>query len=217
MTPLIAANSIGLSRTSGRRQRVLFDGLSLAVEPGKVTVVSGPSMSGKTTLVGVLAGWQAVTAGSVEWANGNPTWATVAVVPQGFALLDELTVQENILLAARSGSVDVDPSQCAAIVDRLQLTTLLHRSADEISVGERQRTMVARGLVGRPPCVLADEPVADQDDANVQAILDLLCDVAARGGGCLIATRNVEALRSRADVVIELGRDDHEPVPPTTP
>jgi putative ABC transport system ATP-binding protein len=168
-------------------------GVDLAVAPGELVAVTGPSLSGKTTLVELLAGWDRPDTGTVRWDGGAapPPWSYVAVVPQAFALLEELSVIENIELARRfhrSGDRAVGHSD--ELLARLGLDRLRHRGAFEVSVGERQRAMVARALADRPRLVLADEPVAHQDERHAGIVGDLLAEAAADGAAVVIATRD---------------------------
>jgi putative ABC transport system ATP-binding protein len=177
----------------------------VVVAGGELVAVTGPTASGKTTLVNLLAGWDRPDAGSIVWAGveaGPPPWSMLAVVPQQFALVDELDVIENITLAARGG-VEMPDAEVEPILEALRLDRLKARSVQEISVGERQRVMVARALVGAPDVILADEPVAHQDRQNADVILQLLRDRAERGAACLVATREVDVAAS-ADRRIEL-------------
>ncbi len=181
----------------------------VTLKPGEMVAVVGPSLSGKTTLVNLLAGWDRPDAGTVAW-NGNPIappWPRLTVVPQGFAVLDELTVRENIVLARRlAGHRQRDGASADAlgeIVDALGLGRLQDRGVQEVSVGERQRTMVARALVDHPDVVLADEPVAHQDQHNAGIVIDLLRAAVTQGTACLVATRD-PAIVERADRTITL-------------
>lgn len=171
--------------------RGLF-GLDLDVAAGEVVALLGPSLTGKTTVVHVLAGWSPPPAGAtVTWvgASDAPPWSTLALVPQDIALIEELTVGENVSLALgrRSGVAPDHP-----VVARLDVGHLWTRGGYEISVGERQRTMVARALVGAPAIVLADEPAAHQDALRAEAVVALIREAAAGGAACLIATREPE-------------------------
>jgi putative ABC transport system ATP-binding protein len=199
-------------RDGGNRVTVL-SGFDLDLAAGELVAVTGPSLSGKTTLVELLAGWTQPDSGVLVWDGGStdpPAWSQLTVVPQGFALLEELTVAENIDFAARfNGATGRHHAQVervgrvGALLTRLGLDRLQDRGSSEISVGERQRTMVARALVDRPALVLADEPVAHQDQRHATIVLDLLRDAVADGAACLVATRNL-SVAAIADRVITL-------------
>lgn len=190
-----------------RLQATGVSGVDLTLAAGELVVVTGPSLSGKTTLVEALAGWTRPDPGTVGWPDGDgapPGWSALTVIPQAFALLDELTVLENVLLADRLAGTAPDADRVDELLGRLGLDRLRHRGAREISVGERQRTMVARSLVGSALVVLADEPVAHQDQSHAEVVLALLRESATAGAACLVATRN-PATAAIADRVVALG------------
>ncbi|MGH9211371.1 MAG: ATP-binding cassette domain-containing protein [Acidimicrobiales bacterium] len=188
----------------------VLDGVDLTLAAGELVAIAGPSLSGKTTLVELLAGWRQPDQGTVAWdgagANGGPPpWSYLTVVSQALALLDELTVAENILLASRL--VRSEPAATARLGELLAalgLERLRDRGAAEISIGERQRTMVARALVDQPQIVLADEPVAHQDQRHAEAVLRLLRDAVDAGASGVIATRQPD-VAAVADRSISLG------------
>jgi putative ABC transport system ATP-binding protein len=168
---------------------------SLRLDAGELVVVAGPSGVGKTTLLNMLAGWEPPDAGTVTW-NGQrhpPSWTTVTVIPQALALLDELTVLENVLLPARARGRGLPNDDLAtSYLERLGLDGLAQRNTSEISVGERQRVMVARALCGQPELVLADEPTAHQDARHGAAVLALLAEAVERGAACVVASRSAD-------------------------
>jgi putative ABC transport system ATP-binding protein len=200
-------------RRDGGHPVTVLCGIDLDLAAGELVAVTGPSLSGKTTLVELLAGWAQPDSGVVVWDGGStdpPAWSHLTVVPQGFALLEELTVAENIEFAARfnraAGRHRVHPGRderVGALLTRLGLDRLQDRGAFEISVGERQRTMVARALVDRPAVVLADEPVAHQDQRHAAIVLDLLRGAVTEGAACLVATRT-PSVAAIADRVVTL-------------
>ena len=177
--------------------------LDLALAPGEVVAVLGPSRTGKTTLVELLAGWTRPTVGTVSWAGRDrpPPWSELTVVPQELALIEELTVAENVGLSHRFDPGL--PDRRDEVMDQLGVAHLRDRGGFEISVGERQRTMVARALAASPSVVLADEPVAHQDAVRAEAVLALLRRRAEEGAAVLLATRD-PAFTAIADRIVEL-------------
>jgi putative ABC transport system ATP-binding protein len=183
----------------------VLDGVDLEVGRGEVVALAGRSGSGKTVLLTVVAGWERPDAGTVERPGdgpgaGRPAWHDVAVVPQSLGLLDELTVGENIALPGRldHGSLDVD-----GLAARLGLGHLIDRFPSEVSLGERQRAALARAAAVAPRLLVADEPIAHQNDAWAEAVLAVVSDLAHRGTACLLATHNELAFRA-ADRVVRL-------------
>lgn len=188
MTALLTATGVGWQRQDGTP---VIAAVNLTLAAGTLTFVHGPARSGKTTLVQLLAGWLTATVGNVTLTNSAESAADVAVVPQALALLDELTVSENITIVDRvQHRLSTMDDDLLDVVDRLGLRHLLDRSVQEISIGERQRVMIARALARRPEILLVDEPTAHQDTANAESIHALMRDAVERGSAVLIATRD---------------------------
>jgi putative ABC transport system ATP-binding protein len=180
-------------------------GVDLEVWPGEVVALAGRSGSGKTVLLTVVAGWESPDAGTVERPGdgpgaGRPAWHDLAVVPQSLGLLDELTVGENIDLPRR---LDHGRGDVAELAARLGLGHLVDRFPTEVSLGERQRAALARAAAVAPRLLVADEPIAHQNDAWAEAVMAVVSDLAERGTACLLATHNELAFRA-ADRVVQL-------------
>lgn len=189
----IVAEGLMRTRSRGRRRIVTLAPVSLTVVPGELLAIVGPSLSGKTTLVDLLAGWDQPDEGTVAWpacSGAPPPWEELRVVPQALALVEELTVEENVTLAARVAGAASFDATVETSLDVLGLGRLRDRNVREISVGERQRVMVARAAMGSPLVVLADEPTAHQDRVHAAAVLDTLKALAERGAAVVVATRH---------------------------
>ena len=184
-----------------------LDGVSLSVDEGEVVALLGPSGSGKSSLLHVLAGWEQPDEGEVWWADEarTGTWAGMAVMPQSLGLLDELSVRENVELPLRLARVQ--DAEGADRVDRLladlRLTHLADRRVEEVSMGEQQRAAVARGLVLRPRLFLADEPTSHQDHALVEEVFAHLRAAALTGTTVVVATHDPAGME-RADRVVRM-------------
>jgi putative ABC transport system ATP-binding protein len=188
-------------------------GVSVDARPGEVVGLVGRSGSGKTTLLNVIAGWERPTEGSVVWTDGvdpaAPPWSAVAVVPQKLGLMEELTVEENIGYPARlAGVEDERADDLEDLIDVLGLGDLRTRYPREASVGEQQRTAIARALVHDPRIIIADEPTGNLDPVISWEIIQLLLRINELGVTILMATHDAEvvtALRKRV-VALEDGR-----------
>jgi putative ABC transport system ATP-binding protein len=187
--------------------RVALAPASLQVDAGELALVVGAARTGKTTLVEIAAGWIVPDEGSATWDGSRtaPPWSMLTVVPQTLALIDELTVLENVMLPARAARLAVrrDRDRAMAQLERLGLERLADRAATEISVGERQRVMVARALWTEPHVVLVDEPTAHQDAVHADAVVAAIVDAVTRGAACIVASRSRDVV-PRADRVLEL-------------
>jgi ABC-type lipoprotein export system ATPase subunit len=126
-------------------------------------------------------------------------WATVSLLPQRLALDPELTVAENVLLPA--GLRGRPPT--AELLDRLGLAGIAGRLARDTSLGEQQRTALARALVLNPAVAVLDEPTAHQDDDHVSLVLAALASAVGSGTLALVATHD-HRLIDAADAVVHL-------------
>jgi putative ABC transport system ATP-binding protein len=192
----------GLTKTYRRGEEsvhALAD-VTLEQRSGEITALIGRSGSGKTTLLNAIAGWEPPDSGEIVWSDGvgvsgSPAWSDLAVLPQKFGLLDELTVRENIEYPARlAGRVADLEDTIDEILDALLLIPLRNRYPRETSVGEQQRTALARAVVLSPRVLLADEPTSHQDERSAEAALNLLRRTADQGMACLLATHSDEVL-----------------------
>lgn len=201
MEPLLVATGLGKTYRRGAEEVVALADVSFAVDPGDLVVLTGPSGSGKTTLLNLLAGWETPDTGTLEWADHAderaPGWDRLAIAPQRLGLLPELTIGENVGLPLRLAGGDDRDMQAQRLETALEafgLDHLAHRMPPEVSLGEQQRTALARALVGVPRLLLADEPTGHQDAAWASGVMDGLRKAAAAGSAVLIATHDEEII-----------------------
>ena len=176
--PLLVATDVSRSYDVRGEAVLALRPTSLTVRAGDVLAVTGPSGTGKSTLVSILAGWDRPTSGSVQRS------ATTVFVPQRLALLDSLTVFDNIALAATDRRDEV-PALAAA----LDVAHLLDRFPGETSLGERQRVGVARALHARASVTILDEPTAHQDADHARMVLDAVTGLPS-GSAVVLATHD---------------------------
>ena len=220
LQPLLRAVGIGRRYRRGSETVDAVRGLDLTLHPGELVALVGPSGSGKTTLLNLLCGWERPDSGHVEWRGRTDVdlaalgWSEISLVPQSSGLLEDLTLIENVSLARRLreqqepvvpvAHAGDDGYEAEEILGRLGLEGLSEHLPRETSLGEQQRTAVARAVLLSPSLVLADEPTAHQDAASAEKVMDLFSDATGSGSCCLIATHSVRAI-SRADRVVVLG------------
>jgi ABC-type lipoprotein export system ATPase subunit len=194
----------GLVKTvgSGRASRRLLDGVSLSVQAGEVVAVLGRSGSGKSTLLHLLGGLDAPDSGSIAiagsaLAGGAGRLARIRLqhigfVFQQFQLIEELSGEENVLLATRlPGAPRGGAQRAASLISQLGLRSVAGHLPHELSGGEQQRFALARALVNDPELVLADEPTGSLDAENGAAVLELLRGLTGRA--VVIVTHEPEA------------------------
>jgi len=170
-------------------------GLSLQLRRGELGILLGRSGSGKSTVLTLLAGWQQPDGGTIRPHPSDPPWAWLGYLPQRFGLLPELTVRENVHLPARLSDRSQElEGRATELLQQLGLEELSDRRPHETSIGQQQRTALARALLLRPQLILADEPTSHQDAGWRDAIWNLLQEAATAGTTFLIATHETQAV-----------------------
>jgi len=189
-------------------------GVDLAVEPGELVTLSGPSGSGKSALITLLCGFDQPDRGVVEVCGQSltspPSWRQCAVLPQALGLAGELTLAENIALPLR-----LDPARRGQpvgdavdeLMTELGIDGLGDRYPAEVSFGQQQRAALARAVIARPRVLLADEPTAHLDHRSAPAAVRVLRRAADAGSAVLIATHH-DLVHQAADrtLVLDEGR-----------
>jgi ABC-type lipoprotein export system ATPase subunit len=188
----------------GGAVRVL-DGCHLRLDAGEIVAVVGPSGSGKSTLLTICGGLLRPSAGQVTLA-GKPFSTLGATaraqrrarelgfVFQRFHLLPYLDLRDNLTVTGL-GSVDRSglARRADELLERFGLAARGRHLPGQCSVGEQQRTALARALINRPVAVLADEPTGNLDEQSATRVLDALRDAAAAGAAVLMVTHDPRA------------------------
>jgi ABC-type sugar transport system ATPase subunit len=190
-----------------RDRRQVLDIPSLRIRGRRTTAVLGPNGSGKTTLLRVLAGLDALRTGSVRFGDGDDGHDSP---PIAFVFQEEVflrrSVRANLELGLRLRGVKASDRTARVVeaVERLGISHLLDRRADELSGGEGRRVSLARALCLRAPLVLLDEPLAGLDERTYARLMDALPGVlAAFDATTLLVTHSrQEALRLAEELVI---------------
>jgi putative ABC transport system ATP-binding protein len=203
----LTLRDVAKSFSSGGLPVQVLRRVSLDLFPGELVALVGRSGSGKTTLLSLVIGWDTPDRGELRWAGeevnlGARPWGDLAIVPQALGLLPELTIEENI-----TAPVFLAPSghrrDHRRLMDDLGIVHLAGRYPSETSLGEQQRAAVARALVLGPRVVLADEPLAHQNDEWTEVCLGLFAELAVEGTAFLVATHDLAVLHA-ADRAVEL-------------
>jgi putative ABC transport system ATP-binding protein len=193
------------------------DDVSLTVEPGEAVAVMGPSGSGKSTLLNLIAGLDRPTSGSVLVAGervdemGETGVARfrrreIGMIFQFFNLLEDLTVQDNVLLPAQLAGVRRGQARARAgeLLARLGIEQYADSYPGRLSGGERQRVAIARALVNSPALVLADEPTGAVDTVAGQEIGRLLLELNQEGQTLLLVTHSPDLAARYAKRTVQL-------------
>ena len=191
----------------------------LSIAKGQRVGWIGPSGSGKTTLLHLDAGIASPAAGRVDTCGKEITAlrdserrdfriANVGLVFQDFALLDYLSVLDNILLPYRiNRSLRLSQpvrDRAQQLVEDVGLGGILLRRPTQLSQGERQRVAVCRALIANPQLLLADEPTANLDPDNATRVLDILDGYATKQNATLFVITHASDVLSRFDATIDV-------------
>jgi putative ABC transport system ATP-binding protein len=230
---MLTAQKLTKVYQSGGRPLTVLKEVSLEVEPGGFLAVIGPSGCGKTTLLGLLAGLDVPTSGTValdgqdlgrlgEDARARLRGEKVGFVFQTFQLIPTLTAQENVQVPLElqghrrtdaqadrrtDGQVlrDEDPAERAKyLLARVGLEGRDHHYPAQLSGGEQQRVAIARAFANRPRILFADEPTGNLDLANGARIVALLEELNRESGTTLVMVTHDPALAGRARRSIHL-------------
>ena len=206
--PLAELDGVSLSLASAAGPVDILREVSLAIMPGEAVALIGPSGSGKSSLMMVLAGLERPTGGRVvlcgqelggldENALARLRRSRVGIVFQSFHLLPTMTALENVAIPLELAGAGAAATVAAAALQRVGLGHRLRHYPAQLSGGEQQRVAIARALVAGPALVLADEPTGNLDGATGQVVIDCLFEEHARLGSALLLITHDERLAAR--------------------
>ena len=195
----------------------VLQGVGLEIRPAEQVAIVGVSGSGKSTLLHLLGGLEEPTAGRVHVvgqelsalgpaARGRLRNRALGFVYQFHHLLPELSCVENValpLLVARHSTASAR-REAGRLLERVGLEHRLQHKPGEMSGGERQRAAVARALVMRPACVLADEPTGNLDERTAERVWELIAELNRESGTSFLVATHDRALAARMDRVLTL-------------
>ena len=220
-TPILSLRDVQLSLTSNAGLVEILHAITLDVHKGQTLGLTGPSGSGKSSLLMLMGGLERATAGQVmalghdlctmnEDALARLRRDHFGVVFQSFHLIPTMTALENVAtpleLAGRRDAFD----RAAEELEAVGLGPRADHYPSQLSGGEQQRVALARAAAPRPAIILADEPTGNLDGTNGSAIVDLLFGLRDRHGATLVLVTHAPDLAARCDRVIALrdGRID---------
>ena len=213
--PPLAVRNVSLTLPSAAGPVDILKDLSFSVAPRERVAITGPSGSGKSSLIALAAGLERPTGGSVELlgqdlarldedGRARLRRGRVSLVFQAFHLLPNMTALENVAAPLEiAGMADADAT-ARGWLDRVGLSARMRHYPHQLSGGEQQRVALARALAPRPALLFADEPTGNLDAANAAKVADLLFGLVAEEGAAMVLVTHDPALAERADRQVRL-------------
>jgi lipoprotein-releasing system ATP-binding protein len=215
--PVIQARDLRKSFGSKTAPLTILDGVNLEIAAGELLAIVGPSGTGKSTLLHLLAALDTPTSGTVYFAQkaletlsedalADFRNRSIGFVWQRHHLLSDFTAGENVAmpLLMRGTAREKALRQAEQWLDQVGLASRVRHRAGELSGGEQQRVAIARALVNGPAVLLADEPTGDLDEGNAEAVFELMQNLhKTHGLTSIIATHNF-GISERCDRTLAL-------------
>ena len=213
--PLISLDDVKLDLESGAGKVNILKGINLRIHEGDSVSIVGPSGAGKTSLMMVVAGIEAVSSGKIKVSNHDLSSLTedqlarfrrdnVGIVFQAFRLIPNMTALENVALPLEMAG---NKNAFSDARKGLELVKLLDREThypDQLSGGEQQRIAIARAFVKKPKILLADEPTGNLDERTGETTIDLLFDLQASYGTTLLLITHDHQLAKKCDRTLSM-------------
>ena len=195
-------STLGADRVRYERAgRLILDDVTVAAYPHQVLAVTGPSGSGKSSLLGLLAGLERPDGGTVYRSVPSPAEGVppgYGLVLQGYGLVSVLTAAENVEVVLQGQRVDRNELRDRAedVLDAVGLADVADHLVEQLSGGQQQRVAIARALVTEPAVLLADELTAELDHVSRQRVLDRVFGLAEAGSTVVLCTHDPELAAS---------------------
>jgi lipoprotein-releasing system ATP-binding protein len=214
---VLSVSGVGKQYPTPRGSLTVLSDVNFELSPGEAAAITGPSGSGKSSLLYILGALEPPSEGTVTLDGQNPfdlsaaaladfRNARIGFVFQDHCLLPQCTVLENVLiptLVAKTNGGD-DTTRARACLEQVGLAGRLDHRPGELSGGEKQRAAIARALVRQPRLVLCDEPTGNLDQGSAAVVASMLLDLHARLRNILIVVTHSERLAARFPIRFEI-------------
>lgn len=210
MSSMLLVQSLVKSFPSAEGEVSVLRNVNLSASPRDAIAITGPSGTGKSTLLYIIGLLDSPTSGQVLVGDQNPHTldveaqakfrnSTIGFVFQDHFLLPQCTVLENVLIPtlAQAGAGTAQEQQARQLLERVSLSHRMTHLPSQLSGGERQRVAVCRSLINQPRILLADEPTGNLDRRTAETIGELLLELAREQNSILLCVTHSSELAAR--------------------
>lgn len=215
--PVIECSQLAKTYADGDMQTHVLSDINITINQSDRIAIVGSSGSGKSTLLHLLGGLDEVSSGSIAIQGQDISQLSAAKLSKlrnqslGFVyqfhhLLPEFSAVENVAIPLVIGGVSPKQAQdeAAQLLEKVGLAHRLQHKPSELSGGERQRAALARALITKPACLLADEPTGNLDHHTANAIFELILELNSSLGTALVIVTHDRDLAARLDTTLTL-------------
>ena len=214
---MIEMKNIYKSFGKDHNERKIFENFSFTISKGDMVAIMGKSGSGKTTLLNIIGGLESIDKGTYLF-NGKDVSKfnekellqfrrkNISFVFQNFALINEYSVMDNILLPLKYRYGNIDKEKLASareLLDKLDIAYVCDQKIDNLSDGEKQRIAIARSLISNTNVILADEPTGALDEKSGHMIMELFKQMKNMGKTIIIVTHDIDVAK-KCDYIINI-------------
>jgi putative ABC transport system ATP-binding protein len=217
MTAIIKAKNIHRQFGEGTLTTHVLRGIDFTVEPGEFVAIMGKSGAGKSTLLYQLSALDEPTSGTVvvdgtevvqlnERERTEFRLNTLGYIFQNYALVPDLTAQENVMLPLLMRGQDWDQARQTAdtTLDEVGLDGKYNNLPAALSGGEQQRVSVARAIAGKPKILFADEPTANLDSVSGGQVIDLITQLNRQAAQTVVMVTHEREYAMNCDRIVHL-------------
>lgn len=207
---VVSLTQARLSYPSPEGEVSVLRGIDIQLAAGEITAVTGPSGSGKSSLIAVIGGLEKATGGDVdvlgvdlnqasESVRTNLRRRDIGIVFQSFHLIPAMTAVQNAALPMVLAGETEAETAAARMLDRVGLGHRLTHRPSALSGGEQQRVAIARAFAGSPELLFADEPTGNLDAQTGERVAEVLFDLRSRNGTALVLVTHDPQVADRCD------------------
>ena len=206
---MITLKNVTKTVKSGTEDLTILNDVSFDIGNGEFVAITGASGSGKSTMLGLIAGLDAPSSGSILIDGNDVTKMneddlaslrskTIGFVFQSFHLIPSLTALENVMIPMEIAGIADARQRAEMLLKDVDLANRGHHYPTELSGGEQQRVAIARAFANEPKILLADEPTGNLDSRNGEHIFELMTNLHKEKNVTLMLVTHDQGLAGRA-------------------